>query len=441
MQMNFTEANDYINSLGRNEINPGLKRIEALCGEIENPQNNFSVIQITGTNGKTSTARITASLLNAHGIRTGTYTSPHLSSITERFEIDGEQISKKDFSDALTLIMPGINKVNERFSPDKLSYFEVVTALALIIFKKKNVKCAVLEVGMGGRWDATSISNPKVSVITNVELDHTDRLGDTVSQIAWEKAHIIKSGSTAIVGELSVESLKIVKKRCVSEGVDLKVFNKDFFLINENMNKFSINGIYGHYNNLSLNLLGRNQLKNACLAVVASEAFLKGPLSTERTREGLDKVKCPGRLEVISQKPLILLDGAHNPAGAKELAYALKNNFVYDKLIIVIAILKDKDVKGIIDELIPITSFAVLTENKNERCAPCDFLRDYIGDIGYDCVKNIPDSLQIALKKAGASDLICVTGSLSTIAEAREFLLRKCRRNFEGKKGKLSKHN
>jgi len=428
--MNFVKANEYINSLGHNEINPGLKRIKALCEKIGNPQNNFSVIQITGTNGKTSTARIISSLLSAHGLKTGIYTSPHLNSIIERFEIDGKLISNDDFAASLTKIMPSINEVNEKFFPDKLSYFETVTALAFVLFRDKRVDCAILEVGMGGRWDATSVSSPKVSVITNVELEHTDRLGDTVSQIAWEKAHIIKRGSTAIIGKLSVEALRIIKGRCLSEKVDLKIFGKDFSLIEKDTRSFSIDGLYGRYDNLFLNLLGRNQLENASLAVAASEAFFKKPLFVEKMRMGLNGARCPGRLEVLSKKPLVILDGAHNPAGAKELARSLKNDFTYDDLILVFAILRDKDIKGIIEELIPAASFVILAKNKNERCASCEFLRRYVGDAKYKCAKNISDALQIALKKAKLSDLICVTGSLSTVAEARELLLKKYEEEF-----------
>ncbi len=439
--MNFIEASEYINSLGYNEINPGLERVAVLCEKIGNPQNDFSVIQITGTNGKTSTACIASSILFAHGIKTGLYTSPHLGSITERFEIDGESISKKDFALTLTAIMPYINEVNKEFFPDKLSYFETVTVLAFLLFKEKNVECAVLEVGMGGRWDATSISKPKVSVITNVELDHTDRLGDTIPQITWEKAHIIKSGSVAIAGELSDESLEIVKERCVEKGTDLKVFGKDFFLVDKETNNFSINGIYRRYDGLSLNLLGANQLKNATLAVTASETFLGKSLSIKKTREGLSRVRCPGRLEVLSQRPLIILDGAHNPAAAKELARSLKNNFIYDELMLVLAIFKDKDVKGIIDELASVASFVVLTENKNERCAPCNFLKEYVDNIEYNCAKNLPDALEIALKRAKLSDLICVAGSLSTVAEAREFFSTRREKFFEGKRSKPSKYS
>ncbi|HDP69441.1 MAG TPA: bifunctional folylpolyglutamate synthase/dihydrofolate synthase [Actinobacteria bacterium] len=438
--MNFTEANKYINSLGHNEINPGLKRVKALCEELGNPQSDFSVIQITGTNGKTSTARMISSILSAHGIKTGVYTSPHLDSITERFEINGKLISEELFAFSLGKIMPKINEANERFYPDRLSYFETVTVLAFIIFQDAGIDCAVLEVGMGGRWDATSVCNPKISVITNVELEHTDRLGDTVSQIAWEKAHIIKEDSVALIGELSNESLKVVKERCLSEKVDLRILGKDFSFLSEDKNNFSVKGLYGCYNDLSLNLKGAYQLKNAVLAISASEIFLKKPLLIEKIKEGFNKVRCPGRLEVLSKTPLVVLDGAHNPAGAKQLASVLRDEFKYNELILILAILKDKDIKGIIDEIAPAASLIVLTENRNERCASCDLLKKYIVGNRYICTKSIPEALNLSLKNAKHSDLICVTGSLSTVAEARNFLKRKLGENFEGKENGLSKY-
>ncbi|MDI6799371.1 MAG: folylpolyglutamate synthase/dihydrofolate synthase family protein [Actinomycetota bacterium] len=418
MSIDFDQALSYLNSFGYNEINPGLERIEALLFELGSPHRGYDAIQVTGTNGKTSTSRILSLLLSAHGLKTGLFTSPHLISPTERYEISGEEIDKETFHKAVFYLKPYVERLNERIYPDSLSYFELSTALAFLIFKEAEVDLAVLEVGMGGRWDATSVCRPKVSVITNVALDHTDRLGDTVAEIAFEKAHIIKEGSLALVGDLCPQARPVIEERTRKEGSKLKALGEDFFLV-ATASAFSVKGLYGNYEDLKTSLLGEHQMKNAALALVAAEATLNRALDIELTKRVLKDARSPGRLEIVSVNPTIIFDGAHNPAGAKELVKSLKSGFKYDKLEFILAILDDKDVEGILSELALLDASFILTKNNNQRSAQPERLARSLRKREVLFAQDVESAIEMALARSASSDVICVTGSLSTVAEAK----------------------
>lgn len=419
--MDFQEALNYLNSFSYNEINPGLERIATLLLGLGNPHLNYEAIQITGTNGKTSTARILFNTLRVHGKKAGLYTSPHLLLPTERYEIDGRPVDEADFAAALTHLKPHVERLNERISPDSVSYFELTTALAFYLFDLFGIDLAVLEVGMGGRWDATSISLPKVSVITNVTLDHTDRLGQTVAEIAFEKAHIIKEGGLAIVGDLSLDAMEVVRERCDKMGASLRVLGRDFFLRDRERN-FSIAGLFGDYDDLELGLLGEHQKKNATLAAVAAEATLGGPLDSSKLKEVLISATSPGRLEIVRENPTLILDGAHNVDGARQLVKYLKSGLKFDELYLIVAILGDKDVEGILAELGSLDATFILTKNKNDRSSLPKRMARSLKARRLLCTPSVETAIEAAMKRASKTSLICVTGSLSTVAEAKAFI-------------------
>ncbi len=421
--MDLTQALDYLNSFGMNEINPGLERIAAILAELDNPQDDYLSVQITGTNGKTSTARIASHILTLQGLKTGLYTSPHLISVTERYLIQGEEVSLDELTHVLTILEPIVTRLNERIRPDSVSYFELATAAAFLIFKRSGVDMAVLEVGMGGRWDATSVVKPKVSVITNVALDHTDRLGDSIIKIATEKAHIIKPGKVAVAGDLTEDALKVVKDRCALTGSELIILGQDFFLVDKG-DTFLIEGIFGRYDDLRLKLIGQHQRKNAAVAIAASETAIEAHLSVDKLKEALLTVESAGRLEVVSNDPTILLDGAHNPAGAKELARSLREEFKYERLSFILAIFDDKDIEGILSELTSLDASFIVTKNKNERAADPQKIARLLKGRDVAVAEDVAEALVMSTRAAGPCDLICITGSLATVAEARAQIMK-----------------
>ncbi len=431
--MDYFKLVEYFNSVDQFGINPGLARIQALLKELGNPQDSLSIIHLTGTNGKTSTARIISSILAEHGLKAGNYTSPHLCSYTERFCVDGCFIPELKLVEVFEKNLPSLKKVEKEVYPDKFSLFEILTALAFQYFYEVKVDCVVLEVGMGGRWDATNvIKAPVVSVVTNVSLDHTDRLGETVTEIAWEKAHIIKKGSFAIAGNLVPEALKVVEERCLEEGVALKLLGRDFSLLErrrENSSQIiSIKGLYGNYEGLKMHLLGEHQAVNATLATVSVEVFLKEKFSEEKLKTGLRKAKSPGRLEKIKDNPTIILDGAHNPHGAAALAQTLRSEFSYRNLILVISILNDKDIVGILRELMSLASLVIFTENQSYRSTPAHLLAKKAKSLGSCKIvvePDLPNAIKEALRRAIPVDLICITGSLYAVGDAKLYFANK----------------
>lgn len=418
--MDFNEAIGYVTAALKFGINPGLEKISAACALLGNPQERFPVVQVTGTNGKTSVSRFAAAVLQACGLKTGLYTSPHLSSYTERIAVDGVPISEADFGSMIGAAAEALNRVSVEMG--ELTEFEILTAGALDHFAREQVAAAVLEVGLGGRWDATSVTKPKISVITNVELDHTDRLGDTRAAIAWDKAHIVKEGSLAIVGDLHPEALAVVVERCRAVGADYMRYGRDFTVVDSRSVGasivLSVDGLFGSYRGLVLRTLGEFQRINAALAIAAAEAFIQGPLSEGRLAKALNEVSCPGRMEIISDEPVVLVDGAHNPAGMRRLVDSLKESFGDRRLVVILSVSSDKDARGVLEEVRPVAETLILAPNASLRSASADELSALAAG-RFIVEQDLGLAMERAVAMAAEDGVVVITGSLYAVGEAR----------------------
>ncbi len=433
--MDFIQAERYLDGAARYGIKPGLERMRNLCNRMGNPQLAFPAIHITGTNGKTTTARAAASILEGKGKRTGRYISPHLQTVTERICVDGRPITDRDFASCMGELAPLVEETNAE-TGDPLSYFEISTALAFQHFAHRNVDVAVIEVGMGGIWDATNLVQTKVAVITNVGLDHATELGADKVSIAKEKVGIIKPDATVITAEMDPVILEMIRAKCETEHAELRVLGRDFkVLYNVSYGVgsgkigqvFGMRGLLRQYEQLYLPLLGEFHINNAACAVAAVEAFManRQNLSAEDVEQGLARVASPGRLEVVGFDPLLILDGAHNPDGASKLAAVLENDLDYEKLFLVVGILEDKEYEEMLDILVPMADTVIVTRSTNPRAAAAETLRRLVENKykkKCELVGTIPEAIKRAKTLASVSDLICVTGSLYTVGEARDAL-------------------
>jgi dihydrofolate synthase / folylpolyglutamate synthase len=431
--MGFPEAQSHLDALGidaMKSMKPTLHRIQALLEALDNPHRRLHAIHITGTNGKTSVARISTSLLMASGLSVGTYTSPHLQSMTERIAHNGQPISEETFGEVFDHLLPYVQVIEER-SGERLSYFEVMTALFFLWAADQPVDVAVVEVGLGGRWDATNVIEAPVAVITNIGLDHTELLGDR-SSIAAEKSGIIKQGATVVTAERDPEMLAILAG--ARDDAELVTYERDFFLTD---NKVAFGGRYlsvatrsRTYDGLFLPLHGTHQGVNAAAALEAVGSFLPpASLDDDVVAEGLAGVTAPGRIETIKTKRgegiPVILDVAHNPDGISALVGSLSEAFAFERAIFVVGILRDKDQRGMIAELTRVPSAIVFTEPRFTRSASAESLRESAAELGFEAIA-VPDvaaALDTAFEQAGAQDLICVTGSHYVVGEARGHLL------------------
>ncbi|MFQ5574216.1 MAG: bifunctional folylpolyglutamate synthase/dihydrofolate synthase [Terriglobia bacterium] len=417
--MDYIQALEYLNSRIVFGIRPGLERIQALCARIGSPQAAGPVIQITGSNGKSSVASAVSALLRESGFRVGTYTSPHLHSYTERIQIDGQPVSEEDFAAELDVIVPHVDYV-DRASEDPLTHFEIVTALAYAMFSKAQVDVAVVEVGLGGRFDATSIVSPRVAVVTNVELEHTDLLGETIVEIAREKTAIVKEGSGAVFGSLKPEASLIASARCLEVGASSVSLGPDFGTVSGRSagSAVSVRGVYGTYEELGLQVAGAHQADNFAVAVAAAEKFLGRALDGRAANRAAGKFLMPGRLEQVARNPSVILDGA------AVLAKSLED-YSWDRLLLVVGIFGDKEIPGFLEQLVPLAARVVVTENENERRAPAAQVADEMRGFGVPWIvePDLAKAIDAAVGEANAHDLVLITGSLYTVAEARGHLL------------------
>lgn len=431
--MTYQEALDYLNSETAEGIKPDLTRITYLCERLGDPQLDYATVHVAGTNGKTTTARMVAAVLHRVGYQVGVYTSPHLISYTERIVIDGTEIAEADFAGAVERLIPHLDETNRQAATGRVTQFEALTALAFLLFREKNIDCGVIETGMGGTWDATNMIQPEVAVITNIALEHTDRLGDTLEEIAAEKAGVVKARLTCITGIEEPAIRRIVEERCAAAGAPIKILGRDFRVIGvegaaDRSQRVSIAGLFARYDDLVVPLAGEYQATNAALAVACCEAFLaKQDRAGELPKvlpEALATVQSPGRLEVVQENPMVVLDGAHNPAGARELASALKSAFDYDRLILVVSILADKDVDSILRELVPLANTVVVTQAASDRAVDADALADKVSRLTseFSVEREVAGGIGQAIRRAGPRDLVLVTGSLYTVGEAKQYL-------------------
>ncbi|MFD0277120.1 bifunctional folylpolyglutamate synthase/dihydrofolate synthase [Kitasatospora sp. NPDC127111] len=427
-----------------NKLEPSLDRIEALMDILGQPQRSFPSIHITGTNGKTSTARMIEQLLNTFELRTGRYTSPHVESVTERISLDGAPIGPERFVEVYRDIEPYVQMVDAQ-QPVAMSFFEVLTGMAYAAFADAPVDVGVIEVGMGGSWDATNVIDAAVSVITPISLDHTDKLGETTGEIAVEKSGIIKPGAVAVVAQQQLDAAQSILKRAVEvdatvarEGMEFGVMRREIAIGGQLV---TLRGLGGEdYEDVFIPLHGAHQAQNAAVALAAVEAFFGvggargGQLDADKVRQAFAGVASPGRLEVVRRSPTIVLDAAHNPNGAQATVAALGESFGFTRLVGVIGTSGDKDVAGLLEAFEPILAEVVITQNSTHRAMDVDALAALAVEIfGEDRVQVEPrldDAIAAAVTLAEEEgDLggagVLVTGSVITVGEARLLLGRK----------------
>jgi dihydrofolate synthase/folylpolyglutamate synthase len=419
-----------------------IQKIRDLMDVLGSPQRAYPAIHLTGTNGKTSVARMIDSLLRAHGLHTGRYTSPHLETVRERISLDGEPVSEERLVTTYREVEPLAELVDKRV-PEPLTYFDMTTAMAYAAFADAPVDVAVVEVGLGGEDDATNVIEAGVCVITPIGLDHTEWLGDTIEDIAWAKAGIIHPGATVITALQTEEAMRPLLQRCADVGATLAREGSEFGVIERNQavggQVLTLQGLGGVYDEVFLPLFGAHQAQNAVCALAAVEAFLGAgkdrQLELELVREGFATVDSPGRLERVRSAPTILLDGAHNPHGMAATVNALEEEFSFRHLVAVVAVLGDKDASGLLDLLEPIAARIVVTQNSSPRSMPLNELAQIATDIyGEDRVtvaENMPDAIEEAVVLAEADtdgELsgvgVLITGSIATVADARKLLKR-----------------
>ena len=435
----FAEAEDALLSRWpETRLEPSLDRIEAFVEILGDPQRAYPVIHLTGTNGKTSTSRMIDTLLRALELRTGRFTSPHVERMSERIAVDGEPLSDEAFVEAFNDVAPYTHLVDaEQDHP--LSFFETVVGMAYAKFAEAPVDVAVVEVGMGGGWDATNVADGVVAVVTPVAMDHAQYLGGSLDLIAAEKAGIVKAGATAVVAEQEPAVLAVLQQRATEVGASIVREGVDFGVVARSSavggQLVTLQGLRGRYDDLFLPLYGAHQAQNAALALAAVEAFVGGdqPLSDELVRGAFAEVTSPGRLEVVRSSPTIVLDAAHNPAGAEATAAALEDSVLLAPLVGVIGVMGDKDVEGVLAAFEPHLEHLVVTQNSTPRALRAERLGEIAQQLyGEDRVTVVPDlataiDLGAALAEAGSADslssgAVLVTGSVVTVGEARRLL-------------------
>ena len=416
-------------------IAPTTERIAALVDILGSPQLTYPTIHVGGTNGKTTTSRMIDSLLFSHGLRTGRFTSPHLETYRERIAINGEPIDPKDLIFAYNDIAAYLDLIDTKFN-DPISFFEAVTALGFVAFAEHPVDVAVIEVGMGGEWDATNVVDADVSVLMPIGFDHMEYLGHTLHEIAATKAGIIKEGGFIVLAQQEPEAAKeLIRKAAevgadvVREGIEYSVASRAVAVGGQ---LITITGLHDTYDDIFLPLHGKHQAANAASALVAVEAFFGDqPLDIEAVRAGFAAVTSPGRCEVVHRDPTIILDAAHNPHGAKALAETLTNEFNFDEIIAVVGVFGDKDATGILQELEQIVDHVIVTQSSSTRALSSGELEKIASTVfGHDRVFEV-SNLDTAIDRA-VSDAtrplsedtigIIVTGSVVTVGEARSYL-------------------
>ena len=434
--MSFEEARAYLEGLGIDAMKampPSLHRIEAMCEALDHPERAVPAIHVTGTNGKTSTARIASSVLTAAGLSVGTFTSPHLQSVRERLTLAGEPISEEAFAELFDYLWPHLELVEGRLG-EKLTYFELLTAMFFLWAAEQPMDAVVVEVGLGGLWDATNVVSAPVAVITNIGLDHTGLLGNDTESIAREKVGIVKPTSVLVTAERKPGILSLMSERALRLGAEVSVLERDFAVTN---NKVAVGGRYvsiktraSNYEDLFLPLHGSHQAINAATALEACARFLPGrTLEYDLVAEGLAQTEVPGRLETVSVRDRaaapIVLDVAHNPDGMSALVTSLLEAFAFDHVRFVIGVLHDKDYGGMLAEMSRVPCSLIVTRATSMRSVPTEDLAKVAADVGLPCetAGDVPTAVDDAIAGFRDGEIICVTGSHYVVGEARSYLL------------------
>ena len=460
-------------------VDPSLDRIIALTSLLGDPQRAYPVVHITGTNGKTSTARMTETLLRGRGLRTGLFTSPHLTSVRERICVDGQPLSPERFVEVYREVEPYLLLVDSQH-PIKLSFFEVLTGMAFAAFADAPVDVAVIEVGMGGTWDTTNVADGVVAVVTAISIDHVQYLGDTVSAIASDKAGIIKPGAVVVLGQQPVDAAAELMRQAVKvgasvarEGIEFGVLTREIAVGGQ---RLAIRGLLGEYHDLYLPLFGAYQAGNAACALAAVEAFSgaagspsqrpaqangdaatpsvviaehAGGLEDDMVKAAFAMMSSPGRLEIVRRSPLVLVDSAHNPAGMAATAAALSEAFGPAEVVAVLAVSADKDVAGILDALEPVAAGVVATTNSSKRSMPAtelaELARSVFGPDRVHVAERLDDAIEVAVgladeaasqiagplaglvagdveSPASAGSMVLIVGSVVTAGDAKLLL-------------------
>jgi dihydrofolate synthase/folylpolyglutamate synthase len=428
--MNYKESIDWLYSFEKFGIKLGLERIAHICKELRDPQNDYKVIHVGGTNGKGSVCRLLESVLVKSGYKVGVYTSPHLQRFSERFVVNNEEISESEVIHLVEKVKPIVDDMIK--NDNTPTFFEIVTAIAFQYFNDKKIDFAVIEVGLGGRFDATNIVIPLITVITNVSLEHQDRLGNKIEDIAFEKAGIIKQ-EVPVITATSGTALDVIKKIADEKNAQITLVESDSWKKisgSENWQEFLISCPIKDYKITSF-MFGKYQGENIAVAISTVEILqMNGVYIPDKSiYDGFEKIKNPGRMEIVSFEPLILLDGAHNVAGMTSLKESIEEGLIYNGFILVIGILSDKNVKEILDSITPIADIIVATKSHNKRACDPSIIKDIIHDKDVIIIDDISKAVDYAKSIADIQDLICITGSLFTVGEARYHIfkqLQKC---------------
>jgi dihydrofolate synthase/folylpolyglutamate synthase len=429
--MDYQESLEYLlrfadyERLPRSSIVWDLRRIERLLKRLDNPQFDARTVHVTGTKGKGSVCAMVAAMLTQAGYRTGFYSSPHLISFTERIRVDGKNISEADWAGLTEAIQPHVEAENALGDLGELTTFEIMTAMAFMHFRNEKVDYQVMEVGLGGRLDATNVVRPQVCAMTSISYEHTDVLGDMLNEIAGEKAGIIKPGAVVVSAPQFPEAMAVIERVCREQNVRLIKVGEDVTwktgAFSEEGQTFRLKWLSGEYD-LKIPLLGEVQVENAAVAVAVVEALQDKKITTESIATGLDEVKWPGRLQILRRQPWLVVDGAHNAYSLQRLGEALRRYFKSHNLTLVLGFGGDKDISGMAGEAVKMTNDIVLVTSRHPRSVKGPVLVEEFRKRGVEpkVAESVAEAVNSVLGEAGPNDLICVAGSVFVIAEVLE---------------------
>lgn len=422
-----------------NVIEPTLDRVVQVMELLGHPQRNFGLVHVTGTNGKTSTTRMVERLLREMGLTTGRFTSPHLHDLRERIAIAGEPVDEERFLAAYDDVMPYVQMVDDASllaGGPRITYFELLVIIAYAVFSDAPVDVAVVEVGLGGVWDATNVADGQVAVVAPIAIDHTRLLGDNLIDIATEKAGIIKSDAIAVLGVQEDEVMQLLLERCDDVAAAAQVEGLAYGVLEREVavggQLVSLRGLAGDYTDIFLPLFGAHQVHNASMAVAAVEAFVGGgeqPLDADVVRAAFADVSSPGRLEVVRRSPTVIVDAAHNPAGIAAMAEGIRESFTFHRLVGLVAVLQEKDAATMLELLEPLLDHIVVTRSTSPRSIPParlgEMAVELFGEDRVTVVRDLPDALDTAAGMAdegGLTGAVLATGSITTVADVRMLL-------------------
>ncbi len=425
--MNYDESVAYLNRHISHGVKPGLERIHLLLDAMGRPEEGYSIIHIAGTNGKTSTSRLATWLLVAHGLNTGTYTSPHLQKVEERLAVDGRVATREEFALAVSDVAVFADLLEDE-GGDPNTYFEMTTAAAFAFFADQAVNAAVVEVGLGGRLDATNVVDAEVCVVTSIGIEHTEYLGEDVATITGEKLGILGPSSILVTGPLPDKARHVAETRARELGIQHRQYGSDFSVLDAERGVggwlVSIAGAEETYEDLFLPVHGRFQLVNLATAVAATEALLGRKLDSEAVRDAAAAATMPGRMEPIASGPLVMLDGAHNADGVATLVDSVREEFPTTRWQVVFGVMGDKNVEAMLEHLEPITEGVVVTAAASDRAVPPSQLADHVRAAGIPALvsEEVDQALDMARAEAGTEGAVLVTGSLYLVGEVRDLV-------------------